>query len=306
MEVVRDIVLPLQPALSATSDQPLPPPPGEAAPVEEKPAEVTEVTTDTVADTGEAKEEAKPEPVDDDGVPKNLDKTEPWVKAWISKNKAAAKEAKREAEEAKAMLREVLAKVPNQNAPERPQLTGEPEPKQEDFSDPDSYQAARFQWAVRAEVSRTLEAKQREDAERTAQQKQEAQRKDYAERIEKARQAHADFSEYAESPDLFISMPMAQAIMTSEQGPEIQYYLGKHPDEAKAIAQLEPIAAVRAIGKIEAKLVNPSAVETKQVSRAPAPIKPLAGNNNAGPKDPEQETADEYIARRRAEIRAAQ
>ena len=65
---------------------------------------------------------------------------------------------------------------------------------------------------------------------------------------------------------------MDQAIMENENGPEIAYYLAKHPAEALRIYQLSPKAQEREIVRLESRI---SSVAPTTKTSAPAPIKPI-------------------------------
>ena len=67
----------------------------------------------------------------------------------------------------------------------------------------------------------------------------------------KARETHPDFDETMSNLYLPTSHAMAEAILDSELGAEIMYWLGKHPTDCKLIGDLEPLSAVREIGRIE-------------------------------------------------------
>jgi hypothetical protein len=69
---------------------------------------------------------------------------------------------------------------------------------------------------------------------------------------------------------------MASAIKTSEHGGEVAYVLAHHPDVAREISGLHPIAQVRAIGQLEAALARglPAA---KRVTDAPEPAPQARG-----------------------------
>lgn len=67
----------------------------------------------------------------------------------------------------------------------------------------------------------------------------------------KARQKHPDFDETIGHLKLPASQAMLDAILDSELGAEIMYWLGKHPTECKLIGDLPPVSAVREIGRIE-------------------------------------------------------
>jgi hypothetical protein len=67
---------------------------------------------------------------------------------------------------------------------------------------------------------------------------------------------------------------VAQVIYNTERGAEVALYLGTHEDEYHRINRMSPIAAVRELTLIEAKLTQPKA-EPKRTSQAPPPVKPV-------------------------------
>lgn len=71
---------------------------------------------------------------------------------------------------------------------------------------------------------------------------------------------------------------MDQAIMENENGPEIAYYLAKHPAEALRIFNLSPKAQEREIVRLEFKVTS-IALTTK--TSVFAPIKPIASTAKA-------------------------
>ena len=103
----------------------------------------------------------------------------------------------------------------------------------------------------------------------------------YHEREESAREKYDDFDQVAYNPALKITTAMAHTIRESEVGPEIAYYLGTNPAEAKRIAQLSPLTQAKELGKLETKLTtNPPA---KRTSSAPEPIKPVGARGSSAP-----------------------
>ena len=129
-------------------------------------------------------------------------------------------------------------------------------------------------------------------------------REAYAEREEAARDKYDDFEQVARNPNLPITVPMAEAILASEIGPEVAYHLGTNPDEAKRISRLSPFLQAKEIGRIEAKLAaNPP---VKKTSTAPAPIAPVTarggGSSTYDTTDPRSVKAmstSEWIAAER-------
>jgi hypothetical protein len=75
------------------------------------------------------------------------------------------------------------------------------------------------------------------------------------------------------------SVPMADAIRTSDDGPAVAYHLASHPEEARRIAGLNPLAQIREIGRLEAKLAQPvtPSPPLKIASDAPAPAPTVRG-----------------------------
>lgn len=87
-----------------------------------------------------------------------------------------------------------------------------------------------------------------------------------------------------------VQKSVAEAILTSEYGPNLRYYLATHPDEAQNLNNMSSGAAARQIGKIESKIeadiLAKKDVKTespvKKVSSAPAPIRPVNSGGQVG------------------------
>lgn len=91
---------------------------------------------------------------------------------------------------------------------------------------------------------------------------------------EKALSKYDDFESVAHNRNLSITDVMADAIRSSDIGPDVAYYLGSNPKEASRISKLSAIGQARELGKIEAKIVlDPPA---KRTTSAPAPISPVS------------------------------
>lgn len=176
----------------------------------------------------------------------------------------------REAEE----LRQIALRSqqqPQRTPEQAPPQNADAKPQREAFADYESYVEALADW----------KADQRFSARERERQQQEALHRQHSEQMSVA-QAHKereakfvasveDYQEKVNNPNLRISDAMAQAILHSELGPQVAYYLGNNPDEAERIAALPPIAAVKEIGKLETKVATP----VKPKSSAPPPIEPI-------------------------------
>lgn len=73
-----------------------------------------------------------------------------------------------------------------------------------------------------------------------------------------------------------LPMDTRLALMQSDKGAEIAYYLGKHLDQADRIASLPPIQAAMEIARLESKF----SVTPKTVTSAPAPVSSVGGGGS--------------------------
>lgn len=303
-----DLIPSSEPKLSTTSDMPrVEKKPDVAAPIleAEKPAEEAEVP----------EESATPEKPED---PPASDK--PKAKGVQKRIDELVKQR----EEEKAEKLRLLAIVEQINKPKQePKVEREddPEPQRptrDAFADPTDYEAAlneyvdsKSSWTARRAVKEAFAEQDKKAEQRQIEEGRKAAQEAYAARVEKASVKYPDYREVAESPDVSVSMAMAHAITQSEHGPDIAYHLGKHPEEAKRISSLNPALQLMEIGLIVAKLTaEPKAEPAKPeitkpaVSAAPKPIKPLGAGASEVRKTPEEESMDEYAARRQKELDA--
>ena len=103
----------------------------------------------------------------------------------------------------------------------------------------------------------------------------------YSEREEKARDKYDDFEDVVYNPKLRITDVMAESIQSSDNGPDLAYWLGSNPKEAERIARLSPLLQAKEIGKLEAKLASDPPV--KKTSNAPTPISPITARSTGTP-----------------------
>ena len=131
----------------------------------------------------------------------------------------------------------------------------------------------------------------------------------YSEREEKARDKYDDFEDVVYNPKLRITDVMAESIQSSDNGPDLAYWLGSNPKEAERIARLSPILQAKEIGKIEVRLADNPPV--KKSTSAPTPISPVTARSSGSPShdttDPrsiKSMTTSEWIeAERKRQIR---
>lgn len=186
----------------------------------------------------------------------------------------ARHEAERRAAEAERQLAEFRAA--KQQEPAAP--AGKPALDQ--FQDYDSYVEAVAEWRAGEAVRAALSANE----QKTQAAAQAAQNKRRTESWAKAqtavRQALPDYDEVVGLSEVVVAPHVTDTILESDRGPEVAYYLAQHPEKAEQINGLSPIAAARAIGRIEASLPE-LPVAAAKISKAPAPIKPVSASSSA-------------------------
>lgn len=143
------------------------------------------------------------------------------------------------------------------------------EPKLESFDSYDAYVAALTDWKVeqKFQAREQAEAKAKADAEaaakvQTLQQKAEA-----------ARAKHDDFDDVV--GDASITAVMRDFLMESEHPGELMYALGSDRAELARISGLSPVAQIRALTALEAKLAPTPEAPKPRATRAPEPIRPV-------------------------------
>ena len=201
----------------------------------------------------------------------------------ITKQREAAREEARREREARealeARLKELETKV---NPPAaKPDDDLGPEPKPEQFSDMYEYAKALAEYTA----DKKLAERDKAEKARQAAAEQEAKFKSWADRVNAAKNDLPDFDDIVQSSDVRVTDPVRDAIMESEHGPRILYYLAENAEYAKKLGDMSVVSAVREIGKIEAQFERDTkaAKEAKPVvgkSKAPAPISPLRGAVN--------------------------
>lgn len=115
--------------------------------------------------------------------------------------------------------------------------------------------------------------------------------------VSDGKEKYKDFIEKTQplfSPDFPPNRAMAEAILDSDHKSDMFYFLGMHVDEAKRIANLNPVQAVKEIARLEARFI---AQKRSNISKAPAPLSPTQGGGGGdgtvkGP--PKSDNADDF------------
>jgi hypothetical protein len=145
-------------------------------------------------------------------------------------------------------------------------------PRLEQFSDIEEYAKAVDKFG-REQAIKEYEANQH------ALQAKQSQERIAAEWEAKADRGASKYDDFEQAVgDLTPTTPWAVAIMQAENAEDVAYYLGTHQAEARQIMSLDPISQIRAVGKLEAKLLSEPS-KPKTPSKAPAPIAPVGGKS---------------------------
>lgn len=169
-------------------------------------------------------------------------------------------------------------------------------PQLENFNDVEEYASAKAQFIADQSIKRQQE-------ERDALYQRELQIKlqnDWDKKVSSADDKYDDF--YEKVGDIKPTHPIYVAIMQAENGDEIAYHLANNMDEAIKLFGLDSVSAIRAIGKLETKLLSES-VKVKTPSKAPEPIAPIKGNTSQNKTIFEAESQEEFEKIRRMQLK---
>jgi len=238
-------------------------------------------------------------PPTEDTVPSEVEKTEPEVKPERTFTQKELDDIlqRRLAKESRKIERYSRAEAELQLLKSQMQPKAAPvnhgEPKPDQFQDYESYIEAVTDWKVEQKF-KGIQAQNEQERQRQAQTQHEQRLRS---NIAKTASKYEDFEEVVSNEDLPITFAMRDAIGESDIGGDIAYHLGTNVQEAARIANLSPIAQVRAILDLEAKLKAPKKVTTD----APAPITP-SGTGAKVSKSPSDMTDKEFDAWRKRHI----
>ena len=232
--------------------------------VEETPAEPAQ--QDAEGSEPEAQEEAKPTE-----ERKQNPKLERRFSEITKQREEARKEAQRE-REAREALEARLAALEKQSAPKQVDVDQEPQPSQ--FADAFEYAKALAEYTADKRID---QMKREQEEEKIAQERQKVI-ESWAQKVQSAKSELPDFDDMVASSDVVVNDQIRDAILESDVGPKILYHLAENPEIAKKITGLSANAAMREIGKLEARFeakAENQRSEPVAKSKAPAPIQPI-------------------------------
>jgi hypothetical protein len=248
-----------------------------------------------------AKGESGSEKDDDEPLPKGVQKR-------IDRLTARLGDQERELAE--------LRRGRQQNEPARTAAKdADPEPQQKDFDSWEKWQEARNRWVVRDEARKQSAKDAAADQQARSKENYDA----HLARIEEGRTAHADYDDVVRGANMKFSSDQANiafqlAVIECENGQEILYHLGTHPEEMEEFENLSPARVAMAVGRLSAALSPSTAGKSgstrKPASNAPAPPTPVRrattaiGSNYLDPEVSKKMSDDDWIAKREADVRS--
>jgi hypothetical protein len=301
---------------------------GDAAPAEpvasptETPAPVAETPPAVAEPTGP---EAEPPPEDEgEESPqqrgaKTRSRAEERVREFWGKAMSAEARAKAKDEE-NDRLRSELEALRNPPEPasspsgETPKVGDDPKP--EDFETYEAYIAALMDRKLTAAEAKVQERIQAALAEERGVRMRETQLGQYQGRLGEARDRYTDFDAVT-NVDLPVSPIMTDIIVTMDVGPDLSYWLGKHPEECERIAKMSDVEAYGQMrelaGQIRAQRgsvvpsgttpAKPAPATVRTITNAPTPVTPVRGGTTATSTPPDQMNFQDYKAWRESRRR---
>jgi len=214
----------------------------------------------------EAEKEANQE-----GERKQNPKLEKRFSEITKQREEARQEAQRE-RQARVDLEQRLAALEQNRQPQQAvSVDQEPQPSQ--FSDAFEYAKALAEFST----ERALAERDRQVAQAKEQEAQQKIIESWAQKVQAAKAEMPDFDDMVASSDVVVNNAVRDAILESDVGPKILYHLAENNDLARKIAGLSANAALREIGKLEARFEKTEQTAPVVRSKAPTPIQPIRG-----------------------------
>jgi hypothetical protein len=242
----------------------------------ESPAETEAVEeTEPVAEVEQSEPKEAEKEANQEGERKQNPKLEKRFSEITKQREEARQEAQRE-RQARVDLEQRLAALEQNRQPQQQAVSIDQEPQPSQFSDAFEYAKALAEFST----ERALAERDRQVAMAREQEAQQKVIESWAQKVQAAKAELPDFDDLVASSDVVVNNAVRDAILESDVGPKILYHLAENNDLAKKIAGLSPNAALREIGKLEARFeAKPETAQTAPVvrSKAPAPIQPIRG-----------------------------
>lgn len=198
-------------------------------------------------------------------------------------------------------LEDVLGRIEQlrgtQPGTQQPVATAPEKPTVEKFKTYEEYMEALADWKADQRFQ-SYQRQQQEQAQLAAQQSEQQRLQqvfnNYNRAANVARETYDDFDETVNRSDIEIPQSVQLAVFETPNGPDIAYYLGKHPELCQELMQMSDVQAVMEVSRISDGLMqkpeegqdkangNGQQPPPRRQSAAPAPIKPIGGGVHGG------------------------
>jgi hypothetical protein len=249
-----------------------------------------------------AEEKSEAEKDKDGGESKPKKTAQERIQELAAKRKEAeadAEAARREAAELKARLQALSA----QAAP----LEESGKPIRSQFATDDEYIEALAAYKAKQAIAK----REQEQAQAKAEAEEAELTAAWSRRQEQVMKALPDYAEVVAKSEVSVPAHIYRAILESDYGPQLNYYMCLHPEEAKRIGQMPPIRGIKHLTALERELADIEQEEQvvevdkdkpkPQKSKAPPPIDLPKSTPSATPST--TNSFEEYKRRRQAEQR---
>lgn len=186
------------------------------------------------------------------------------------------------------------ASQPAANTASQAQPQAEKVPVLDDYDTYEQYEDAKIAHGVRKALAEQSKEQTKATQEKTIDQR-------FTENLAKMENEMPDYEDVQKTLPIF-SADVVAAVKDSELGPKLVYHLGKNPAEALRLAGLPPWAAIREIGKLEAKLSVATPAPKPKLTQAPEPITKTVGGQTSVDDDLSSLPTGDYMARRNKEV----
>lgn len=224
-----------------------------------------EVTVEEVSQADAVTEPESGEEVSTSPVEEKSDPIE-GIEAGIEAENRRLEEARARLLETRRLRQETERQIgeTTQTGQQNTEVIGEPTIDQ--YEDYDKFIVAKAKYEIEQEQQQKAQV-YREQQRRM---KYQESLQTFHQRADSVREKHKDYDEVLQRAYIPEGSAIEQAILSSDKGPDIAYYLGNNPAEAQRIASLNPVQAVFELAEIKAKISAPP-----KPSNAPDPIPPI-------------------------------
>lgn len=202
-----------------------------------------------------------------------------------------------------AELRRQLEAVQRPQQPQQPaaapQGNDDKGPQESDFTDYGQFLEARAEWKAQRAAERRFqelqESQTRSQREAQAHEELHTAQRQFVAQAEALASEVPDFAQVAGHLDM--SGVLGQALLQSEKGAAVAYFLGLNPSELDRLEGIRnPVKAALEVARLETKAE--AALQTRTRSKAPRQGAPLAAAGGVRDDAPESATSMEEYARR--------